>query len=352
MIEVKGAQQRALQTRPVAFSRDLSSYRGRRVMVTGGLGFIGSNLALTLGALGARVVVVDALIAGEGGNPRNLELDRPEIQGSIEVHLVDLRDHERTGPLLEGCEVVFNLAGEISHLDSMRNPLNDLAINCASQLALLESARQRSPEAHVVYASTRQVYGRAERLPADERHPTRPTDINGIHKLVAEEYHRLYHEYHGLITTSLRLTNIYGPRQSLSHDRQGFAPWFVRQAIDGQEIQLFGDGRQRRALIFVDDAVEAFLLVGASETGAGLAFNVGGAPAVELLEFVTCLIDVAGSGSYRLVPFPEERRRMDIGSFYMDASLIRERYGWQPRTDLRSGLERTVAFYRQHRSWY
>jgi UDP-glucose 4-epimerase len=322
-------------------------YRGRKVLVTGGLGFIGSNLCRTLADLGASVLAVDSLLPDYGGNLFNLA----GYEDRVQVNIADVRGHGM-GYLVRGQHVLFNLAGQVSHIDSMTDPFTDLEINCRSQLWILEALRRNNPEARVVYAGTRQVYGKPVRLPVDESHPLNPTDVNGINKISGELYHLVYHSVYGIRASSLRLTNTYGPRQLIRHSRQGFIAWFVRQAVLGEEIQIYGDGAQKRDFDYVDDVVDAFLRAGASEDAPGQVFNLGGDAAISLLDLARILIDIAGAGSCRLVPFPEDRKKIDIGDFQADASKIGRALGWQPRVGLREGLERTVAYYRQHKEQY
>ena len=319
-------------------------YRDRRVAVTGGLGFIGSNLAHRLVNLGARVLVIDALIPQCGGNMFNMA----GIDDRVRLNIADVREQNAINCLVQNQEVIFNLAGQVSHVDSLSDPETDMDINCRGQLALLEACRWHNPTARVVYASTRQVYGRPDSLPVTERHPVRPTDVNGINKLAGEQYHLVYHSVFGIPTSVLRMTNVYGPRQLLKHNRQGFIAWFVRRAIEGGEIEIFGDGAQVRDLVYVDDAVDACLRAGADDRATGQVFNVGGAEPVTLRAIAELLIEVAECGSYRLIDWPAERRAIDIGSFYADSSFIRETLGWRPVTPLRDGLSRTVAFCRAH----
>ena len=322
-------------------------YRGRKVLVTGGLGFIGSNLCRSLADLGARVLAVDSLLPDYGGNLFNLD----GYEDRVQVNIADVRGHGM-GYLVRGQDVLFNLAGQVSHIDSMTDPFTDLEINCRSQLWILEALRKNNPEARVVYAGTRQVYGKPVRLPVDESHPLNPTDVNGINKISGELYHLVYHSVYGIRACSLRLTNTYGPRQLIRHSRQGFVAWFIRKAVLGEEIQIYGDGTQKRDFDYVDDVVDAFLRAGASDVAPGQVFNLGGETAITLLDLARMLIDIAGAGSYTLVPFPEDRKRIDIGDFQSDPSKIREALGWQPRVGLREGLERTVAYYRQHKERY
>ena len=322
-------------------------YRGRRVLVTGGLGFIGSNLCRALADLGAQVTAVDSLLPDYGGNLFNLS----GYEERVRINIADVRGHGMEF-LVRGQEVLFNLAGQVSHLDSMDDPVTDLEINCTSQLRVLEAVRKGNPELKVVYAGTRQVYGRPLYRPVDEKHLLQPVDVNGINKISGEFYHLVYHQVYGIRASSLRLTNTYGPRQLIRHNRQGFVGWFIRKAAFGEEIQIFGDGSQKRDFNHVDDVVDAFLRAGAADRSDGEVFNLGDQTAVPLLDLVKLLVDVAGSGSYTLVPFPPERKRIDIGDFHADISKIREVLGWRPRRSLREGLGETVRYYRDHRDHY
>ncbi|MET0554248.1 MAG: NAD-dependent epimerase/dehydratase family protein, partial [Vicinamibacteria bacterium] len=249
-------------------------------------------------------------------------------------------------------DVLFNLAGQVSHIDSMTDPFTDLEINCRSQLSILEALRQHNPEAKIVYAGTRQIYGRPQRLPVDEQHLLNPTDVNGINKISGEMYHLVYHSVYGIRASSLRLTNTYGPRQLIRHARQGFIGWFMRQVVLGEEIQIFGDGQQRRDFDYVDDTVDAFLRAGAMDAADGQVFNLGGEAAVSLLDLTKLMIEIAGGGSYRLIPFPPERKRIDIGDFHADTTKIRETLGWSPTIGLRDGLARSIEYYQRNREHY
>ncbi len=323
-------------------------YRHRRVMITGGLGFIGSNLARHLVDLGADVLLVDSLIPDYGGNLFNID----GLESRVRVNVADVRQATTMNYLVRDREVIFNLAGQVSHIDSMRDPGTDLDINCRSQLTLLEACRRHNPDAKVVYASTRQIYGRPERLPVDETHLVRPTDINGINKAAGEQYHLVYNNVFGVRACSLRLTNIYGPRQLIRHNRQGFIGWFIRLALEGGEIEIFGDGSQLRDFVYVDDAADAFLRAGATDTVNGEALNVGGNEPIAHKDLVAMLLDVAGGGSMHLAPWPPEKKKIDIGSFYSDSTRFATATGWQPTVSLRDGFGRTLAFYRAHRAHY
>jgi UDP-glucose 4-epimerase len=323
-------------------------YRGRRVLITGGLGFIGSNLAHRLVSLGADVLLVDSLIPDYGGNLENIA----GIESRVRVNIADVRQASTMNYLVQGQDIIFNLAGQVSHIDSMRDPHTDLEINCRSQLTILEACRHHNPGVKVVYASTRQIYGRPESLPVTEQHLVRPTDINGINKAAGEYYHLVYNNVFGVKACALRLTNIYGPRQLLKHNRQGFIGWFVRLILEDQELQVFGDGSQLRDFVFVDDVVEAFLAAGLSEAIDGEALNVGGDAPISHRDLVERMLAVAGSGRVRYVEWPPEKKAIDIGSIYSDASRFCAVTGWTPRVSLDEGLRRTFEYYRPRLAHY
>jgi len=323
-------------------------YRGRRVMITGGLGFIGSNLAHHLVALGADVLLVDSLIPDYGGNLHNIA----GIEDRVRVNVADVRQATTMNYLVKDREVIFNLAGQVSHIDSMRDPFTDLEINCRSQLTILEACRHHNPDAKVGYASTRQIYGKPESLPVTERHLVRPTDVNGINKAAGEYYHLVYNNVFHVRACALRLTNIYGPRQLLRHNRQGFIGWFIRLALEDQEIEIFGDGAQVRDFVYVDDATEAFVLAGATDEVNGEVFNVGGDEHIAHRDLVALLVQTAGSGRHRFVEWPPEKKAIDIGSFYADSTLFKTRTGWAPRVGLAEGLRRTLGYYRPRMAHY
>ena len=319
-------------------------YRGRRVMITGGLGFIGSNIARALVDLEADVLLVDSLIPDYGGNLNNIE----GIESRLRVNVADVRQQSTMNYLVRDREVIFNLAGQVSHIDSMRDPETDLEINCRGQLTLLEACRRHNTGAKVVYAGTRQVYGKPDRLPVDEGHLVRPTDINGINKAAGEQYHLVYNNVFGVRACSLRLTNVYGPRQLIRHNRQGFIGWFIRLAVEGREIQVFGDGSQLRDFVYVDDVVDAFLRAGSTDAVNGDVFNVGGAEPISHRDLVEMLITAAGGGTVRYVEWPPEKKSIDIGSFYSNSGKFQRTVGWSPRVPLKEGLLRTVEFYREN----
>ena len=323
-------------------------YRGRPVMITGGLGFIGSNLARRLVELDADVLLVDSLIPDYGGNLFNID----GIADRVRVNIADIRQQSTMNYLVRDSSVIFNLAGQVSHIDSMRDPYSDLEINCRSQLTILEACRYNNPGVKVVYAGTRQVYGRPDSLPVDERQLVRPTDVNGINKAAGEYYHLVYNNVFGVRACSLRLTNVYGPRQLIRHNRQGFIGWFIRTAIEGGTIQIYGDGSQLRDFVYVDDAADAFLRAGASDACNGQAFNVGGMTPISHRDLTTLLIDIAGAGRVVYVDWPPEKKAIDIGNFYADSSRFTAATAWRPTVTLEDGLRRAVDFYRRHFTHY
>ncbi len=319
-------------------------YRGRRVMITGGLGFIGSNLARQLVELGADVLLVDSLIPEYGGNLFNID----GIEDRVRVNVADIRQQSTLNYLVRDREVIFNLAGQVSHIDSMRDPYEDLEINCRAQLTILEACRYNNPDTKVVFAGTRQIYGRPDSLPVNESHLVRPTDVNGINKAAGEYYHLVYNNVFNVRACSLRLTNVYGPRQLIRHNRQGFIGWFIRLAIEDGTIQIYGDGSQLRDFVFVDDAADAFLRAGTSDACNGQVFNVGGDEPISHRDLTSLLVSIAGSGRVVYVDWPPEKKAIDIGDFYADSSKVTRVTGWAPAVPLREGLARTIEFYRRH----
>ena len=327
----------------------LGYYQGCSVLITGGLGFIGSSLARRLVEMGGvEVAIVDAMLPDQGGNLFNLA----GIADRVTYHIADIGRDPMIDHLVGGRDYIFNLAGSTSHVDSMLDPRRDLELNCAAQLALLQACRRFNPRVRIVFTSTRQVYGKALYLPVDEQHRLAPPDVNAIHQLAAEHYHLLYHRIYGLRSVVLRLTNVYGPRQLIRHSRQSFIAWFIRQAIEGGVIELYGDGRQQRDLNYVDDVVEALLLAGASEAADGEIFNLGGDEPMSVAELAAELIALTGRGVAVGVPFPPDRQLIDIGNFHASYAKIERALGWRPRTALRTGLARTVEFYQQHHAHY
>lgn len=319
-----------------------SVFENRRVLITGALGFIGANLARWLVELGARVLLVDSLIPEYGGNLFNIA----GIEDQVQVNISDVRDAHSMRYLVQGQDYLFNLAGQTSHMDSMSDPDADLEINCRAQLSILEACRKYNPAIKIVFASTRQLYGKPDYLPVDEKHLLRPVDVNGINKMAGEQYHILYNNVYGIRSCALRLTNTYGPRMRVKDARQTFLGVWIRLAVEGQPFEVW-EGHQLRDFTFVDDAVEAFLLAGANEAANGEIFNLGGDCVISLKELADLIVEANG-GEYLTRSYPAERKRIDIGDYYADFGRIRSMLGWQPRTSLREGLHRTLEFYREH----
>ncbi|MEN9933638.1 MAG: hypothetical protein RLZZ387_217 [Chloroflexota bacterium] len=324
------------------------SYTGANVLITGGLGFIGANLAHRLVALGAHVTLVDSLIPSYGGNLRNIA----GIEDRVRVNIADVRDQHSMSYLVQGQHFLFNLAGQTAHLDSMKDPYTDLDINCRAQLSILEACRSNNPDIKIVYASTRQIYGKPDYLPVDERHILRPVDVNGINKMAGEWYHILYNNVYGIRACALRLTNTIGPRMRVKDARQTFLGIWIKKLLDQEPIQVFGDGTQIRDFNDAEDVVEALLLAAALPAADGQIFNLGGDETISLRDLAALLVDINGAGHYELVPFPNERKAIDIGDYYADYRLIQGRLGWRPRVPLRESLRRTLEFYRAEHAHY
>ncbi len=327
-------------------------YRDKRVLVIGGLGFIGSNLAQRLVQLGAQVLIIDSLVPDHGGNVYNIA----NIRDRVSVNVSDVRDQHAINFLVRGQHYIFNLAGQVSHIGSMEDPLTDNDINARSQVYLLEACRRHNPRARVVYTSTRQFYGVPQYLPVDEAHPVQPTDVNGITKWAGEQYHMVYHRAYGIPTTALRLTNVYGPRQVLkdAEGRMGVIYHFVRKVLAGEKLRVFGSGEQLRDYVYVDDVVAALLTAGAHDRALGEVFNVGGLRPISHLQLVQHLLAAAGLPDdwFDMAPFPPERKAIDVGSVYLDSTKIGRALGWTPTTDLAAGLERTFAYCKEHKDAY
>ncbi|HEY4689979.1 MAG TPA: NAD-dependent epimerase/dehydratase family protein [Anaerolineae bacterium] len=327
---------------------DGNFFSGKRVLITGGLGFIGSALGRTLADLGAQVILVDSLIPEYGGNLFNLA----GYEDRLRVNIADVRDEFSMNYLVRDQDILFNLAGQNSHLDSMTDPYTDLEINVRSQVSILEACRKHNPSITIVYASTRQIYGKPDYLPVDEKHPLRPTDVNGINKMAGEWYHMLYHNVYGLRVTSLRLTNTYGPRMRVKDARQTFLGVWLRRLIEGEPIEVWGDGGQRRDFNYVDDVVQAMLLCAADPRANGRIYNLGSPESISLVDLAQQLIAINGDGTYRVVPFPADRKRIDIGDYVADYALIRTELGWEPGIPLREGLARSLEYFRKYKQYY
>jgi len=327
----------------------LALYQNKRVLITGGLGFIGSTLARRLVGLGANVVLVDAVVPETGANRFNID----GIAERLRCEIADIQDERVMRECLPGQQIIFNLAGRAGHARSMQQPVVDLEGNCRCHLALLESCRRLNPDARLVFTSSRQVYGRVQQLPVDETQPPAPTDLYSIHKMATERYHSLYARAYQMRSVILRLSNTYGPRMPVGRQSDGVLGWFIRQLLDGDALRVFGNGRQQRDPVFVDDVVEVLLRVGVCDAADGEVFNIAGGEVVSVRDLAQTLLDVAGKpGRYRMVPFPAEQESIDVGSVFLDCAKIYRVLDWRPRVRLREGLARTLAFYEEHGSHY
>ena len=325
----------------------MSDLSGSKILITGGLGFLGSNLAIRLVELGATVTLVDSLIPEYGGNLFNIN----GFEDRLRINFSDVRDQFSMNYLLQQQDILFNLAGQTSHMDSMQDPQTDLEINCRAHLSILEACRRSNPNIRIVYASTRQIYGRPDYLPVDEAHPLRPVDVNGINKMAGEWYHILYHTVYSIKACALRLTNTYGPRMRIKDARQTFVGIWIRKILESQPFEVWG-GAQLRDFTYVDDAVDALLLCATRDEALGKVFNLGGKPIVSLRDLAELLIQANGSGEYEAKEFPEQRKKIDIGDYYSDYSLITNLLNWQPKVDLQEGLTKTLCYFRKNLNHY
>ena len=321
---------------------------GKKVLITGGLGFIGSNLARRLVQEGADVTIVDSLIPEYGGNPRNLY----DIRDQLTINLSDVRDPFSMNQLVQGQDYLFNLAGQTSHLDSMENPFTDLDINAKAQLSILEACRKHNPEIRIVFASTRQIYGKPQYLPVDEKHPSHPVDINGVNKMAGEWYHIVYNDVYGIPASVLRLTNTYGPRMRIKDARQTFLGVWIRNLLEGKPIHVFGDGRQRRDYNYVDDVVDALLLAATRPEAEGKIFNLGAPKPLTLEDTAKLMCELIEGANYEKIPFPEDRKAIDVGDFVCDYQAFQSAFGWEPKVDFRQGIFKSVEYFRNDLSHY
>lgn len=317
------------------------------ILITGGLGFIGSTLAIAEVKRGNKVTVIDNLYPEYGGNKFNIQ----PVEKDVEIIIGDVRDRKLICQIIKKKNIIYSLAGTLSHIDSMTDPFTDLEVNCVSQLTLLEACRKFNPDAKILFAGTRNQYGRAKYLPVDELHPMEPVDINGINNIAAEWYYRLYHNIHGLWTCSLRLTNTYGPRHQMKHSRQGVLSWFIRQLMDGETVKLYGTGKQIRDVNYVDDVVSAFILAANNNRARGEVYNLGG-DALSLVDFVEKTKKIVEKGNFRLVKFPAERKSIEIGNYRADWTKINLSLGWKPKVGIEEGIKKTVEYYRKYKKYY
>ena len=321
---------------------------GKKVLITGGLGFIGSNLARRLVQEGADVTIVDSLIPEYGGNPRNLH----DIKDQVTMNFSDVRDPFSMNQLVQGQDYLFNLAGQTSHLDSMENPFTDLDINAKAQLSILEACRKHNPEIRIVFASTRQIYGKPQYLPVDEKHPSHPIDVNGVNKMAGEWYHIVYNDVYGISASVLRLTNTYGPRMRIKDARQTFLGIWIRNLLEGKPIHVFGDGRQRRDYNYVDDVVDALLLAATRPEAEGKIFNLGAPEPLTLEDTAKLMCELIEGANYEKIPFPEDRKAIDVGDFVCDYQACQATFGWEPKVNFREGISKSIEYFQKNLDYY
>ena len=320
----------------------------KKILITGGLGFIGSNLAHRLVEHGNTITVVDSLIPEYGGNLRNLHL----IQDKITVSLSDVRDVPAINDLIKGHDYLFNLAGQTSHLDSMHDPITDLDINAKAQLSILEACRKYNPDIRIVFASTRQIYGKPKYLPVDENHPRHPVDVNGINKIAGEQYHILYQEVYDIASSVLRLTNTYGPRMRIKDARQTFLGIWIRNLLEGKLVQVFGDGKQRRDYNNVEDVLDALLIAATEDNAIGKVYNLGAPDPLCLEDTAKIMCQEIEGSDYQMIPFPEDRKAIDVGDFICDYSTFHNQFGWEPKVNFEEGIQRSIEYFRKEIKHY
>ena len=320
----------------------------KKILITGGLGFIGSNLAKRLLKFNNTITIIDSLVPEYGGNWRNLN----NVKHLVNINISDVRDSYSINQLVQNQDHLFNLAGQTSHLDSMENPFTDLDINAKAQLSILEACRKYNPEIRIVFASSRQIYGKPQYLPVDEKHPISPVDVNGINKIAGEQYHILYQEVYGIASSVLRLTNTYGPRMRIKDARQTFLGIWIRNLLQGKPIQVFGDGKQRRDYNYVEDVLDALLIAATENNAVGKVFNLGAPDPLSLEDTAKIMCQMSEGGDYQIIPFPEDRKAIDVGDFICDYSAFRDQFEWEPKVNFEEGIQRSIEYFRKEIEHY
>lgn len=324
------------------------NYKNKKVLITGGLGFIGSNLAIALIKEGAQVTIVDNMLPRQGGNLFNIQ----PVKDKVKVKFCDIRNLKAMGSLAEGQDFIFHLAGQVSHVDSIRNPLQDLSINAEGTLVVLEALRRFNPKARLLFTGTRGQYGSSVRLPVDEGHPMNPKGVYAITNLCAENLVMVYDEIHKIRAIAFRITNTYGPRHQMAHDEYGVLNWFIRKAIDNETIPVFGDGRILRDFLYVDDLVSAILKSGLCDQAYGEVFNIGTGKPTNFIELARIITEIAKSGTFKFTEFTKERKEIEPGDYYADIRKIKKIVGWHPKVDLESGIKKTINYYKKYKNKY
>jgi len=324
------------------------NYKNQEVLITGGLGFVGSNLAIALVKQGAKVTVIDNMLLRQGGNMFNIL----PVKNKIKIHFKDIRNRSVMNKLVRDKDFIFHLAGQVNHVASIKNPLQDLSINAEGTLVALEACRKFNKDARFIFTGTRGQYGSSVRLPVDEDHPMNPKGVYAITNLCAEKFVMVYDEIHKIRSIALRITNTYGPRHQMAHDEYGVLNWFIRKAIDNESIPVFGDGAILRDFLYIDDLVDALMLSGLCERAYGNVFNIGSGNPTDFIKLAKLIIKITGSGCFKFTEFSKERKEIEPGDYYADISKIKKMVGWKPKTDLSAGILKTVNFYRKYKSHY
>jgi len=332
----------------VNLDKFLQAYQGKKIIITGGLGFIGSSIAIKLAGIAREITLVDSLIPEYGGNVFNIE----PVKDKVKINIADVRDEASMNALVKDKDFMFNMAGTLSHIDSMTNPYLDLEINCRSQLTILEACRKNNLDIKIVYAGTRGEYGKIKYSPVDELHPLIPTDVNGINKIAGEFYHILYNDVYGIRATSLRLTNTFGPRHQMKHSKQGYLNWFLRLAMDDQEITIYDEGKPKRDFTYIDDVVSAFIIACASDEANGHVYNIGSGRGVSIFESAQAVINAAKSGRIKHVVYPADKKAIEIGDYTADYSKFKNQFGWDTEISFEEGLNRSYEYYREYKQNY
>lgn len=323
-------------------------YKNKKVLITGGLGFIGSNLCIKLAELGAEVLVIDNMLPRQGGNLFNVE----PVKNKIKINVSDIRNSVSMNHLVKGQDYVFHLAGQVNHVDSVKNPLQDLSINVEGTLVLMEALRKNNPDARVIFTGTRGEYGASLKLPVAESHAINPIGIYAITNFAAERIVLTYHNLHKIKSVCLRITNTYGPRHQMQHDEYGVFNWFIRKAMDNEVIPVFGDGRIIRDYLYVDDLIEVLLGIALAEKAYGEVFNIGSGIPVNFIDLAETIIKIAGTGKTKYTDFSTERKSLEPGDYYADISKVKSIVKWQPKTKLEDGIKKTIAYYKKNKKRY
>lgn len=324
-----------------------TKYKGKKVLITGGLGLIGSTIANKLVALGAKVTILDAMLPLYGGNFYNIK----DIRNKVQVHVADIRDEGAVNYAVRNKDIIFNLAGQVSYVDSNLDPLLDLDINCRGHITTLEAIRKYNPKAVVVFAGSRMQYGKLEYNPVDENHPMNPLSIYGVHKLTGEKYYTAYNRHHKIKTICFRIANPYGPRSQMKHSKYSMINWFIRMAMENQVIKVFGEGLQIRDYIYVDDIADGMIIAAVSKKAYGEIFNIGSGRPTRFIDMVKTVIDTVGSGSYEYVPWPENYEKVETGGYVADITKLKK-LGWKPKIDIKTGIKKTYEYYKKNKRYY